>query len=202
MAASSRPGQGPRPRPLLVADTGGPVGSVGPEAGAKADVVAQDRARWVELDWPAPSAMAAFMSLLRTHQEIVSAAHAALPDGDMSITEYAALVAIAMAPDQRQPLGKIAERLMIGNGRCSYLIDRLEKRRWVKRQPHPVDGRTTLACLTKSGIKAVNEATEALATANFGFGDVGDETLESVVECLAQARPAVAPRSRRAQRQA
>src|SRR4051812_25004619 len=104
MAASSRPGQGRRPRPLLVADTGGPVGpEAGPEAGAKADVVAQDRARWVELDWPAPSAMAAFMSLLRTHQEIVSAAHAALPDGDMSITEYAALVAIAMAPDQRQP---------------------------------------------------------------------------------------------------
>src|SRR3954452_20905988 len=131
MAANPRP----RPRPRLVADTGAGAGAAAAAAdgdsgggGAKTDLVAQDRARWVELDWPAPSAMAAFMSLLRTHQEIVSAAHGALPDGDMSITEYAALVAIAMAPDQRQPLGKIAERLMIGNGRCSYVIDRLEKR--------------------------------------------------------------------------
>jgi DNA-binding MarR family transcriptional regulator len=53
---------------------------------------------------------------------------------------------------------------MITNGslpRLSQVVTKLERRGWVKREPDPNDGRTTLAVLTGSGMKTLERAAPA-----------------------------------------
>lgn len=148
------------------------------------DVVANDRDRWSQVGWEDAQSMAAFMSVMRAHQVLVDAVHEVLRPHQLSLTDYAALVFLALTEDRRQPLGKIAERLMIGAGRCSYVIDRLEGDGLVERRRHPSDGRTTLAVLTKKGMRRVTSANADLAAARFGFAEAPDDTLVRLVADL------------------
>jgi probable F420-dependent oxidoreductase len=148
-------------------------------------VVQQDRERWAELGWPSPTAMSAFMSLFRTHERVLETVRNALKQPGLSVTEHSALLHLAMAPDRRSPLGKMAERLMISPARCNYVVNRLEAEGWMERRPHPVDGRTTLAVLTDSGAAKVIEANDAVNSAGFGFGVTRDSSLSALVDALA-----------------
>lgn len=152
------------------------------------DPVARDSRMWAELGWGDPTCMAAFMSVLRSQTQIVENAHAVLNELSLSITDYAALVFLGLSPDHRQPLGKVAERLLIGAGRCSYVIDRLEQRGLVERQPHPTDRRTTLAVLTDEGFICVRGAAERLDRIGYGFGPVDRQVLAQLVDSLAVVR--------------
>jgi DNA-binding MarR family transcriptional regulator len=163
------------------------------------DVVQDDRSRWDELGWPAASQMAAFMSLLRTHKAVVDAVQSVLRDLGLSITEYAALVFLGLSDDAQQPLGKIASRLMIGAGRCSYVVDNLEAAGLLERRRHPNDRRTVLAVLTGDGQARVEAVNDALATIGFGLAGTSDSVVDSLIENLFEVRrvtgdvPAQAP---------
>ncbi|MQA16536.1 MAG: LLM class F420-dependent oxidoreductase [Pseudonocardiaceae bacterium] len=148
-------------------------------------VVAQDRQRWDELGWPRPTAMSAFMSLFRTHERVREVVRKALKQHDLSITEYSALLHLAMAPDHSSPLSRMAERLLISPARCNYVVNRLEGESWVERKPHPVDGRSTLAALTENGAAKVDRAIAAVSLIDFGFTGANDEALNTLVDVLA-----------------
>ncbi len=152
------------------------------------DPVARDSRRWTELGWGDPTAMAAFMSVLRTQKQIVDRAHATLAELSLSITDYATLVYLGLSPDRQQSLGKVAERLLIGAGRCSYVIDNLEKTGYVERRPHPTDRRTTLAVLTDAGLDCLNAANERLQDTSFGFGGNSDGSLVALIDNLRTIR--------------
>lgn len=159
-----------------------------PDDSVSVDPVTRDSKRWAELGWGDPTAMAAFMSVLRMQKQIVDNAHIALDELGLSITDLAALIYLGLTPDHRQPLGKIAQRLLIGPGRCSYVIDHLEAKGFVEREKHPTDKRTTLAALTRAGDACLHEAIERLEHISFGFGPVDIEVLATLVETLADAR--------------
>jgi DNA-binding MarR family transcriptional regulator len=132
--------------------------------------------------------MAAFMSVLRLQQDLVAAAHQTLRKYDLSITEHAALIHLAFAPGHRETLGRIAEQLLIGAGRCNYVIKDLEAKGLVRRRPHPSDGRVTLAILSAKGRKVVAACSEAQARNNFGFGDLDSAELDQLVALVTRAR--------------
>lgn len=152
------------------------------------DPVLVDRRRWREGGWSNETGMAAFMSVLRLQQDLVAAAHETLRKHGLSITEHAALIHLAFAPGNRETLGRIAERLLIGAGRCNYVIKDLEAKGLVRRRPHPSDGRVTLAILSAKGRKVVAACSEAQARNNFGFGDLDQAELDNLVEVLTKAR--------------
>lgn len=152
------------------------------------DPVARDSRRWTELGWGDPTAMAAFMSVLRTHKQIVDRAHATLAELSLSITDYATLVYLGLSPDRQQSLGKVAERLLIGAGRCSYVIDNLQTAGYVERRPHPTDRRTTLAVLTDAGLACLHTANDRLQGTSFGFGPIDAGSLEALTDDLRTIR--------------
>jgi DNA-binding MarR family transcriptional regulator len=136
--------------------------------------------RWTELGWPGAHEMAAFMSVLRVHKLLVDRVREVLATSHLSITEHASLVYLAMSDDERQPLGKIAKRVMIGPGRCNYMINKLEANGFVRREPHPYDGRTTLAVLTDTGREVANEGVVRVAEIRHGFGAATAEQLDAL----------------------
>jgi DNA-binding MarR family transcriptional regulator len=141
--------------------------------------------RWIELGWDAPDEMAAFMSVLRAHRLLVDRVHEALGVHHLSITEHASLVYLAMSEDGRQPLGRIAKRVMIGPGRCNYMINKLEGAGLVRREPHPYDGRTTLAVLTEPGRAVVFDGLRRIAEIRNGFDGMSEEQLRALRDLTA-----------------
>ena len=155
---------------------------------AARDPVDEDRARWIELGWGAPDAMACFMSINRAQKQLVDRVHAALRPHGVTIIENSCLINLAMSEDHRQPLSRIAERLLIGAGRCNYVINSLEERGLVRREPHPSDRRVTLAVATAAGLQLVADANRDLAAIRFGLGDVEPATLTAIIDVLAHVR--------------
>jgi DNA-binding MarR family transcriptional regulator len=155
---------------------------------AAPDPVEEDRARWIALGWEHADAMACFMSINRAQKELVDRVHAALRPHGVSIIENSCLINLAMAPDHRQPLSRIAERLLIGAGRCNYVINSLEERSLVRREPHPSDGRVTLAIATAEGLRLAAAANRDLAAIRFGLGDVDPAAITAATAALANLR--------------
>jgi DNA-binding MarR family transcriptional regulator len=72
-------------------------------------------------------------------------------DAGISHFEYQVLSLLSDAPERTMRMSGLA---MLANGslsRLSHVVNRLEKRGWVRRTPDPADGRYTLAALTEAG---------------------------------------------------
>jgi DNA-binding MarR family transcriptional regulator len=66
-------------------------------------------------------------------------------------------------------MAKIGVRLMVHPASVTNTVDRLEVQGLVRREPHPTDGRTTLAAITPAGRRVVERATKALGEVRFGL---------------------------------
>jgi DNA-binding MarR family transcriptional regulator len=72
-------------------------------------------------------------------------------DADISHFEYTVMAGLSERPDRTLRMSDLA---LLSNGslsRMSHVVNRLEKRGWVRRTPDPADGRYTLATLTDDG---------------------------------------------------
>ena len=79
--------------------------------------------------------------------------------------EYGLLYALADAPERTLRLSVLADYANSSLTRLSRAVSRLEARGWVRREPDPSDGRSTLAVLTLEGLTRFDDATPAhLAT--------------------------------------
>lgn len=79
-------------------------------------------------------------------------------DAGLSHFEYVVLAVLSEAPDRTRRMSDLAGFAESGLPRLSQVVARLEKRGWVRRSPHPTDGRTTLATLTEEGWKTIVDA--------------------------------------------
>jgi len=76
-------------------------------------------------------------------------------DAGISGFEYQVLAGLSEAPDRSLRMSQLA---VLANGslsRLSHVVNRLEKRGWVRRTPDPQDARFTLATLTSEGWEKV-----------------------------------------------
>jgi DNA-binding MarR family transcriptional regulator len=72
-------------------------------------------------------------------------------DAGVSHFEYQVLAVLSEAPDRTIRMSELA---MLSNGslsRLSHVVNRLERRGWVRRTLDPADGRYTLAIMTEAG---------------------------------------------------
>ncbi|MFC4388147.1 MarR family winged helix-turn-helix transcriptional regulator [Gracilibacillus marinus] len=56
-----------------------------------------------------------------------------------------------------QPLQKIGDKILLASGSITYVVDKLEKKGYVKRTPYEKDRRIIFASITKSGEKLLND---------------------------------------------
>jgi MarR family 2-MHQ and catechol resistance regulon transcriptional repressor len=62
------------------------------------------------------------------------------------------------------PLGELADKLLVTGGNVTYVMDRLEEQKLVRRERSPEDRRVVLACLTRKGSALVADVFPGHAT--------------------------------------
>jgi DNA-binding MarR family transcriptional regulator len=72
-------------------------------------------------------------------------------DAGISLFEYQVLAMLSEAPERTVRMSELAALANGSLSRLSHVVARLEQRGWVRRSPHPDNGRVTLATLTEDG---------------------------------------------------
>jgi DNA-binding MarR family transcriptional regulator len=78
-------------------------------------------------------------------------------DAGISHFEYQVMAMLSMSPERTRRMSELAALANGSLSRLSRVVDRLDKRGWVRRRPDPDDGRSTLAGLTDAGWHKVVE---------------------------------------------
>lgn len=103
------------------------------------------------LDEPWPSLREAYLAFRRRWAELLSPC-------DLSLSEFGVLELCSRGPAKASA---VAQAIGITPAGATDLIDRLEKRRFVRRVAHPTDRRAVLVTLTETGERLHREAKAA-----------------------------------------
>ncbi len=153
------------------------------------DPIAEAREHWVRAGWgDAADGMALVTSVMRAHQILLRRVDEVLAEFGITFARFEALMLLSFARNGRLPLGKIGQRLQVHAASVTNAIDRLEHDGLVRREPHPTDGRTTLAAITPKGRRLAQRAVTALNTRVFGQTGLDDVELRSAIGSLAHLR--------------
>jgi DNA-binding MarR family transcriptional regulator len=79
-------------------------------------------------------------------------------DSDLAIVEYQVLAMLSTAPERTMRMSSLAEVTNASLSRLSHLVQRLEARGLVCREPDPADRRFTSAILTDQGFRTLAAA--------------------------------------------
>jgi DNA-binding MarR family transcriptional regulator len=79
--------------------------------------------------------------------------YANMPGQGVSYIRLRLLHALECHADRAMTMSELAKALDVTQRRVTALVDALEADGLVGRQPHPTDGRSTIATLTKKGLK-------------------------------------------------
>jgi DNA-binding MarR family transcriptional regulator len=127
------------------------------------DVVEASRRVWLDRWSPeAASGMAAFTAVLRSYQLLNDQVNKVMRNHGLTFARYQVLVWLATDPDSALTLSWISKTLRIPPATVTDIIDWLEGEKLVRRMPHPVDARTTLAAITTEGRRVAMDATDEL----------------------------------------
>jgi DNA-binding MarR family transcriptional regulator len=79
-------------------------------------------------------------------------------DSKLRMVEYQVLAMLSESPERTMRMSSLAEVTNASLSRLSHLVERLEKRGFVRREPDSADGRFTNAILTEQVFRALVEA--------------------------------------------
>jgi DNA-binding MarR family transcriptional regulator len=99
---------------------------------------------------------------------------------DLAVNEYDVLFTLSRCPSGWLRLNELNDNVLLSQSSLSRLVDRLEKRGLVERQPAPDDGRGVLLKLTKEGAALQKE--------------IGREHVRDIAELVAPALTAAEQR--------
>ena len=154
------------------------------------DPIDEAAANWRRKEWPAVDAMSAATSITRAHQILVGRIDAALAPLSLNFSRFEVLALLDLTREGRLPLGKIGNRLQVHPASVTNTVDRLERDGFVRREPHPSDGRTTLGVITAAGRRAAASGAAALGEIEFGTDGMSESARASVVHSIRELRVA------------
>lgn len=96
-----------------------------------------------------------FVVLTRAVESIKKRVEEDIKSLGLNITEFAVLEVIYHKGDQ--PIQKIGEKVLIASSSITYVVDKLEKKKLLRRKPCPKDRRVTHASLTPAGTDLMND---------------------------------------------
>jgi DNA-binding MarR family transcriptional regulator len=152
------------------------------------DPVEWSREQWIAHDQPAPDQFTAMVAILRTHGAMTASIDTTLRTHELTRTGYLLMTTLQLSRDGTRPLGQLSRHLMVHPTTVTLALDQLEKRKLVRRNPHPTDRRTILAVLTPAGQEILDQATKALAENDFGLTALDGELSRRVVDVLGDVR--------------
>ena len=98
----------------------------------------------------------AWLRLARVFQKIDRASEVHLRAWDLNVAQFDVLAQVGSAKGITQQ--ELADRLLVTKGNISQLLDRLERRGFIKRSQ---EGRTNVLCLTEAGQRLYTEVVPA-----------------------------------------
>lgn len=95
-----------------------------------------------------------FIVLSRAHKAITETTNQFFQEQGLNPTEFAVLE--LLYHKGKQPLQQIGQKILLASGSITYVVDKLEKRGYLKRNLCPNDRRVTFAEITKEGQKLMD----------------------------------------------
>lgn len=96
--------------------------------------------------------VAAWRALLMAHSCALRAIERDLEEAEtIPLTWYDVLLELRAADDGPLRMQDLGERVVLSRTRVSRVVDELERRKLVRREPDPTDGRAILAVITDEG---------------------------------------------------
>ncbi len=106
-----------------------------------------------------PTELAAWKGFLEAHSALISRLDAELErEHGLPLTSYEVLMYLVDADRGRLRMGELAERLLLSRSGVTRLVDRLQRRGLVERQPCEDDARGYFAVLTDAGRRTLEAA--------------------------------------------
>lgn len=153
------------------------------------DPIVEAQRQWRAHGWDAAApGMGVVTSIMRTQQLLLARADAVLGDVGLSFARFEVLTLLSFTREGRLPMGKLGARLQVHPASVTSAVDRLERQGFVRREPHPTDGRTTLAVLTDEGRAVAAEAGARLNAEVFEALDLDPDEADALVALLARLR--------------
>jgi len=153
------------------------------------DPIAEARRLWCEHGWAdTANGMAAVTSVMRVEQILLARVDQSLAPFGLTFARYEVLALLDFSSSGSLPLGKVGSRLQVHPTSVTNAVDRLEAQGFVRRVPHPSDGRATLAELTAEGRRTVHRATKALNAEVFGRVGLDEDELVMLFGLLEKLR--------------
>jgi DNA-binding MarR family transcriptional regulator len=122
-----------------------------------------DPGRWLE-ELPEPDALTpeefhAWRGLIRLREYAMREIDRRLHQhGELSLADYGVLITLVSQPQLRLRMSDLGAQRMLTPSGITRVVTRLEERGLVRREADPVDGRASLAALTKPGLQALRRA--------------------------------------------
>jgi DNA-binding MarR family transcriptional regulator len=79
-------------------------------------------------------------------------------DSNLAMVDYQVLAMLSSGPDRTRRMSSLAEWANVSMSHLSRIVNRLELRELVRREPDPTDGRFTNAILTDQGFQTLSDA--------------------------------------------
>jgi DNA-binding MarR family transcriptional regulator len=153
------------------------------------DPIAEARRQWVEHGWTrAAPGMAAVTSIMRCQQVLLARVDERLAVFGLTFARFELLRLLAFTRQGQLPLGKLGVRLQVHPTSITSAVDRLQAQGFVERRRHPTDGRTTLAVITRSGRRTVEQATTILNDEVFLDLGMTDKEAQALYRLLEKVR--------------
>ncbi len=131
----------------------------------------------------------AFLSLLRTGDALLRRVEEALRPAGLSHTQYNVLRILRGAGPQGLACREVAERMLTRDPDVTRLLDRLERRRLVKRARERRDRRVVSVRITAAGLRILKELDAPIAALHRAqLKHMGGRRLRSLLALLALAR--------------
>ena len=153
------------------------------------DPILEARRQWEAHGWgDAAPGMAAVTSVIRAHQIYMARVDAVLKPFQLSFARYELLMVLLFSRAGALPLNKLGARLQVHPTSVTNAVDRLEQQGFLRRTPHPTDGRTTLAEITPAGRRRAEQATVAVNAGVFADAGLAAEDVEPLIVILERLR--------------
>lgn len=157
---------------------------------ADRDVVAWARYFWEKQGFPGGQYLALFASLGRVDRIITRGIEEILKPFALGVNRYFLLNTLMLTESGARPMNRLSWHMMIHPTTVTVVVDQLERDGLVARKPHPTDRRATLIEITPAGRALTREASQALATANFGLPSLKARDIENLTALLTTIRMA------------
>ena len=97
----------------------------------------------------------AYIKLMRASETVTSCLSRSLAKENLTISQFGTLKALFhLGPQNQKEIGK---KLLKTGGNITLVVDNLEKRGFIKRDPDPKDGRAVIVRLTVEGNKFIKK---------------------------------------------